>query len=74
MFGMESVKEQRICVKFCFKVGKPAAEATTCCVKLTAMMPQITQLTYDSKVLKMEELQWMKMSSLANLQLQDPNS
>jgi hypothetical protein len=23
---MESVKEQRMCVKFCFKVGKPAAE------------------------------------------------
>jgi hypothetical protein len=23
---MESVKEQRICVKFCFRVGKTAAE------------------------------------------------
>jgi hypothetical protein len=25
-FSMELVKEQRICVKFCFKVGKTAAE------------------------------------------------
>jgi hypothetical protein len=24
--GMESVKEQRICVRFCFKVGKTAAK------------------------------------------------
>jgi hypothetical protein len=26
MFSMESVKEQRICIKFCFKVEKTAAK------------------------------------------------
>jgi hypothetical protein len=40
-FGMESVKEQRIYVKFCFKVEKTAAEHPSRCLKLTAMMPGV---------------------------------
>lgn len=40
------------------------------CVKLMVMMPRVKQ---QSKVLKMEKLQWMMMSGLADLQTQDPN-
>jgi hypothetical protein len=66
---MESVEKQEICVKFCFK-----AETVTCCVKLMAMMPRVKrQPTNGSNVLKMEELQWMMMSGLADLKPQEPN-
>jgi hypothetical protein len=52
---MELLKEQIICVQFSFKVGQMATE--TCRVLREAY----------SDVLKMEELQQMMMSSLADL-------
>jgi hypothetical protein len=66
------VKEQRICVKLCFKVGKTAAE--THMLREAYGDDASSKMTVNgSNILKMEELQWMKMTVMANLQLQDPN-
>jgi hypothetical protein len=71
---MNSVKEQIICIKFCSIVKKADAETCKCYMKLTVVMPQVIGHPMNgSDILKMEELQWMTVSSVAELQLQDQN-
>jgi hypothetical protein len=74
-FSVELVKEQkRICVKFCFKVRTTAAETHNMLCEADSDDASSQMMTYEwFNVLKMEELQWMMMSCLANLQLQNPN-
>jgi hypothetical protein len=70
---MELVKGQKICVKFCFKVRKKAAETTICCVNLIVMMPHVKQRPMNGQnISNMVELQRMT-SGLAEIQLQDLN-
>jgi uncharacterized protein YjaG (DUF416 family) len=71
---MELVMEQRICIKSCIKVRKAAAETYSMLHEACgddALRQR--QPTNGSNVLKIEELQWMMMSNLAELQLQDLN-
>jgi hypothetical protein len=70
---MESVTEQRICVKFCFTVRKTAAE--THILRKAYGFNALSQTTiYECfRHFKMEELQQMTLSSLADLEFQDLN-
>jgi hypothetical protein len=62
-------KGTKNCFKFCSKVGKTAAEAHNMFREAYAHFVW----NQTTKVLKMEELQGMTMSDLADLQLQVPN-
>jgi hypothetical protein len=67
---MESVKRQRIRIKFCFKVGKTAAE--TCnmlCHAYGNDALSSTMMTYEWFIHFKSGRTSMEMSSLASLQL-----
>jgi hypothetical protein len=69
---MDSVKEQRICIKLCFKVGKSAAQTNSVLHEGYSNSASSSMMNYKWFVLKMEELNGTQCS-LANLQFQDPN-
>jgi hypothetical protein len=73
---MWSHKEQRIFVKFCISIGKTAAETHNILYEAYSDFALSHMTTCDWLkyfILKMEELQWMRVSSLADHQLQELN-